>query len=111
MLGGAYGAAELVGCLGAEQWVNIETCHYYGPDINRYEYQVSIRVIVAQTGQVVAQGSVSGTSPRYCRQQEPYNLTTLSGNHVTLDDVRAWLQSVVVRKSNTPVEAAGRDPR
>jgi len=94
-VGRTYAAAQLVACVGAERRVAIETCLYYGPSITRYEYQIDIRIVVAQTGAVIRQGTVSGTAPRYCRQTEPYNLTVLSGNHVTITDLLSWLQSIV----------------
>ena len=89
------GSAELVGCVSPEQQVSIETCLYNGPSITRYIYRVDVRLIAAQTGQVITSTPLTGSFPRECRFQEPYNLTVLSGGHVSLDQLREWLRPYV----------------
>jgi uncharacterized protein YraI len=94
-VGNALGVTQLVACLGDEQEVVAETCPYFGPDIVRYIYQIDVRLIVAQTGQQIANTTLTGNFPRECRSSEPYNLTRLAGSRVTLNHLRDWLQPYV----------------
>ena len=95
-VGRNLGAAQLVGCVSAQTQNSIETCFYnIGPNIVRYEYSVSVRVINAQTGQVIGATTLSGSPPRNCRNQEPISLAYLYGGSVTLQQVRDFLQPFV----------------
>jgi uncharacterized protein YraI len=94
-VGSTPGSAELIACVGEQQRINIQTCPYYGPSIDRYHYVVNVRLISAQTGQQIANTSLTGADPRECRSQEPYNLTVLDGSPVSYDQLHSWLQPFV----------------
>ena len=93
--GANLASAQLVACLSPEQSVEIQTCSYYGPSIVRYAYQIDVRLIAAQSGQVIATTALRGNDPRECRNQEPYNLVRLDGSRVSFDQLRTWLQPYV----------------
>jgi hypothetical protein len=87
--------AQLVACVGEQEERSIEVCHYNGPDITRYVYQVSVRIVAAQTGVTVATETFAGDRPRECRQTEDYDLTRLEGSDVSYGDIRSWMSTYV----------------
>lgn len=91
----SVGEAQLVACVGEETERSIEVCRYNGPDITRYRYQVVVQVYDAATGTLRGEATISGSSPRACRQTEPYDLTVLRGDHVSFSDVQEWLSDYV----------------
>ena len=84
--------SELVACLEDEQEVRIELCLYNGPNIERFQYQRTIRLRSAKTGWIVATGTIKGDPPRYCRQSEAWSLVRLEGDHTTVNDAIDWLE-------------------
>jgi len=87
--------AQLVACLGEQEERSIEVCQYNGPDITRYIYQVSVRIVAAQTGVTVATETIAGDRPRECRSSEDYDLTRLEGSDVSYGDVQSWMSAYV----------------
>ena len=63
----SLGVVELVACVGKSEKVLIETCNYEsGGKIKRYQYQVTIQLIAASTGQLLKSITVQGSPPEYC---------------------------------------------
>lgn len=87
--------AQLVACVGEQEEQSIEVCHYNGPDITRYVYRVSVRIVAAQTGATVATEAFVGDPPRKCRQSEDYDLTRLEGPDVSYEDISSWIGDYV----------------
>ena len=69
--------AELVACI-AQQSNLIETCPYYGPDINRYETVMTVRVVTARRGGLVTSFQLTA-QPRACRSTELMSTVRLDG--------------------------------
>ena len=88
-------AAQLVACVEEEQERSIEVCPYNGPDITRYRYEVSLRLVEARTGVEVASTVLRGNDPRECRQTEDYDLTRLAGDHISYSAAADWLRAHV----------------
>jgi len=82
---------ELVACVAPEEETRIQLCPYNGPDIERFRYQVTVRLRSASTGSVIATGTLQGDPPRECRYSEPYSLVRLEGTHVTYEQFADWL--------------------
>lgn len=76
-------------------WQKLQLCRYNGPDITRYRAVVTVSVISAYTGKVVATHTYKGSSPRACRSSEPYDLTRLEGGSPNLGPAVTWLRSLI----------------
>jgi hypothetical protein len=76
-------------------WKQLQVCRYYGPDITRYSEVVTLQVISAFTGKVVATRAFTGPAPRACAKQEPYDLTRLEGDAPDLGPAVTWLESLI----------------
>ena len=88
---------QLVVCVGEERDIKIETCEYMlGPNIERYQYSLHVKLREAKTGNAVAVTTLYGSPPRYCQYEEEYWLTRLEGSHVSFDQVEEWLSGYVV---------------
>jgi len=98
--------AQLVACVDAEQESSIEVCEYIGPDITRYRYEVSLRLVEAQTGAEVASTVLGGNDPRQCQQTEAYDLTRLAGDPVSFAAARDWMQAYVEGSAPSAVSPA-----
>lgn len=86
---------ELVVTIDDIDWRVIEVCAYDGPDITRYQGRQTVRVLAAADGRQIAERSFDGTSPRACRQQEPWSLVELFGDDPDVGDAAAWLRSLI----------------
>lgn len=100
-------AAQLVACVRPEQERSIEVCHYNGPDITRYRYEVTIRLVEARTGAEVASTVLVGSDPRECRSTEDYDLTRLAGDHISFSEAEDWLRDHVEMASVSVSAAPG----
>jgi hypothetical protein len=70
---------ELVACI-ARQSNLIETCPYWnGPDINRYETVMTVRLVTARHGRPVDTFQITA-QPRQCRSTEYMSTVRLDGN-------------------------------
>jgi len=56
----------------------IETCPYYGPDIDRYETVMTVRVVTARRGGPVTSFQLTA-QPRSCRSTELMSTARLDG--------------------------------
>lgn len=83
---------QLVGCLD-QQWVAIETCRYVGgPNITRYRGDLTVRLVQARTGTLVAAHTFQGPDPRECAPRAPVDLTSIYGDvDASFSEVKAWL--------------------
>jgi len=88
---------ELVACVKWPQRKKlIETCRYqFAASIERYRYEVKVRLIAAQTGKTLGTVTLTGASPRNCQQTERRGTTTLEGDHVSFQQVKKWLTPFV----------------
>jgi hypothetical protein len=87
---------ELVACVGKEEKVLMETCHYEsGGKVKRYQYQVTIQLVAASTGQVLKNIKVQG-SPEYCAVSVQGSAAgTIEGGYVLTADLTNALSSWV----------------
>lgn len=76
-------------------WQRIEVCRYYGPDITRYRAVVTVKVVSAATGKVVATRTYRGSAPRACRHTESYSLTVLRGPEPSLSPAIKWVNALI----------------
>ncbi len=90
---------QLVACESEEELV-IEVCTYDGPDITRFAYETTIRVVEALTGNLVAESSFQGSLPRACKETEVLELTELRGEHVSSQLLQEWLKDFVGEPGN-----------
>jgi hypothetical protein len=86
---------QLIAVIGSEEEVVIEVCPYDGPDITRFRYQRSIRLVEATTGIEVGSAVLAGSDPRECEMTEPWNLTRLEGERPTVEQAEEWLRPFV----------------
>jgi hypothetical protein len=86
---------QLVALIGPEEEVVIEVCPYNGPDITRFRYQHSIRLVEASTGIEVDSAVLTGSDPRECRATEAWSLERLEGERPTYEQVEEWLRPFV----------------
>jgi len=103
------GEAQLVACIGDERERILEVCPYNGPDITRYVYDITIRLVEARTGDLVTTTTLSGDPPRECRASEPYDLTRLEG-HIDYDQVLDWLRDYVEGTAVSTPSGGGAEP-
>jgi hypothetical protein len=84
---------ELVVVLSKDQKNLLGVQHYPNgaPPISRYQYDLSIRVVAAKTGQVLARNHFTST-PRNVRQTELWELTEI-GQPVSYTTVFNWVKS------------------
>ncbi|MBN1219232.1 MAG: hypothetical protein JXM69_09920 [Anaerolineae bacterium] len=95
----------LVLCLDAEREVMIESCPYYNVDdedketknvIERYVYERNLKLIVAQTGEVLADETLRGDEPDECLEQESFresqNVIKRKGDSISNGDLREWVR-------------------
>lgn len=87
---------QLVVCVREEREKAVQVCKYFGPDITRYQYYLSVTLMEAKTGNTVAATTLYGSLPRACLYTEDYWLTRLAGSHVSFDQLREWLHGHVV---------------
>lgn len=86
------GTTELVACLEKEEEKLIQTCQYIGgPSVRRYQYELTIRLVAAQTGETIETHTLRGGSPPQCELTEHRAVTRLSGSHVQFEAVQNWL--------------------
>lgn len=90
-------AAQLVACASRQMDNVIQECLYNGPSIFRHLYAINVRVVVAQTGQVLGTTTITGTPPRECRHTEPWSLVRLDGGSVTFAQLQQWLAPFVTQ--------------
>jgi len=92
----SIGTTELVVCLGEKEERILEVCRYIQwSDITRYGYGRTIRLMAAQTGDLIATSTFSGSPPRECRGQELPSVKTLRGDDVQFYQVETWLSPFV----------------
>lgn len=82
---------QLVACVSEESERLIEECPYDGPNIFRYVYERRVNLYNAQTGQRIANTTLTGADPRNCLDTEPWDLVRLAGPSVDLVQLRDWL--------------------
>lgn len=94
--------AQLVACVGSDRRELVETCRYFNvatgapvDPVRRFSRSVSVRVVTARTGKIVAQ-RVFSSAPEHCSFQVfgAYD-ETLVGDAITFDTLRNWLQGYV----------------
>jgi hypothetical protein len=94
---------QLVAVLGFEEEVVIEVCPYTPPpDVTRYRYQRSIRLVEAVSGVTLDSAVLTGADPRQCAPTEAVSLTRLDGEPVSFDQVEAWLSPWVADTAMEP---------
>ena len=87
---------ELIVCVGEKELYTIEICRYVGgSDIARYGYKREIKLIAAQTNEVIALETFSGEPPRKCKLHELPTVTKLYGDDVGFYHVENWLSAYV----------------
>lgn len=91
---------ELLVSVTVEPDVSIEVCEYHtaagpAPSITRYVRERTVQVHDAGTGELVAERSFRGSTPRQCGSNEPYNLTELFGDPPDLTEAVGWLTDLV----------------
>jgi len=86
---------ELVAYVGTEQCNAVQTCPYNGPSITRYQYQLDITLYNAQSGTLIAQGTIKGKAPAPCPYSAPYSQTAIHGEHVEFSQIENWLKDYV----------------
>jgi hypothetical protein len=95
----------LVVCLGREREVLIESCPYHDVEdkdektdnvIERYAYERDVKLIVAQTGEVLVEEVLRGAEPNECLETESFKesetLITRKGNSISNGDLREWVR-------------------
>lgn len=82
-------------------WEVIQICQYNvggvsADPITRYQAVVTVQVLAASDGSVVAERSFIGSEPRACRDSEPVDLTELRGELPDLaGEAVAWLEGII----------------
>jgi hypothetical protein len=87
-------ATQLVGCIGQQQTNEVEYCQYTGGhSITRYQYSQDVRMVAAQTGEVVGNATLWGSSPRDCYDTEYFSSSSKSlyGNMIPSDQIIGWM--------------------
>jgi hypothetical protein len=108
MLATTAGEVVLVLCLGEEKEVLIESCPYYNVNdenqevenlIERYVYERSVKLIVAQTGEVLAEEVLRGEEPGECLDQEAFresqDVIERKGSTISSGELREWVRRVL----------------
>ena len=89
---------QLVVSIVKEDKILVETCSYLlGSSIERYQYQMQLRVFAAATGEVVAEHLIQGTPPEECPSSAPKYRTVIEGDHVSFSDLQLWLEENIVK--------------
>lgn len=87
---------ELVLCIYPEKERVIEICEYMvGSNIKRYNYEVTIHLRSAYTGEIIERTVLEGDNPRDCKLTEDWNTTSLHGSHVSFNQVKIWARRYV----------------
>ncbi len=87
---------QIVACLGDQTVDNIETCYYHdGSQIMRYQHKLPIRLIEANSGRLVAEGTIWGPGPRECGDSEAWGTAEINSDPVTAQDIQDWLRPYV----------------
>lgn len=108
MLATTAGEVSLVLCLGEEEEVLIESCPYYSVDdeeqaienvIERYVHERSAKLIVAQTGEVLADEVIQGEEPDECLDEEAFregqDIIERRGSEISNGELREWVMQVL----------------
>ncbi|MCB2209492.1 HEAT repeat domain-containing protein [bacterium] len=89
---------ELVLCMGAEEKKVVQICQYYysgsgatAPNITRYRFEETLELFRAQSGVRLGSTTLRGDNPGYCPYQTSSSMTSIYGDHVTLDQYTDWL--------------------
>jgi hypothetical protein len=108
MLATTAGEVALVLCLGEEKEVLLESCPYYSVDdeeqaienvIERYVRERSAKLIVAQTGEVLADDVIQGEEPDECLDEEAFregqDVIERKGDEISSGELREWILQVL----------------
>jgi uncharacterized protein YjbI with pentapeptide repeats len=83
---------DLVACVGKQEKVGVQTCHYTGGStVNRYRYEVKIRLLEAATGRQVAEETIQGSDPDSCPSTVQHGGATITGKKVSDSNISDWL--------------------
>ncbi len=98
----------LVLCLGREREVLIESCPYHNVKdedektdnvIERYAYERDLKLIVAQTGEVLAEEVLRGAEPNECLETESFKegetLIKRKGTSISNGNLREWVRQFI----------------
>ena len=95
-LAGTISDVELVGCI-SEQGSIIETCSYLPNGLaDRYQYNTTIRLVAAKSGEEILNLILPGTPPVACPSSMSFDLlsperASIFGGHVTFPEVQGNL--------------------
>jgi hypothetical protein len=105
MLATKANEVTLVLCLGREREVLIESCPYHNVSdqnqetdhvIERYAYERDLKLVVAQTGKVLAEETLQGDKPNECLEKESFKegdtLVKRKGTSLSNGDLREWVR-------------------
>jgi hypothetical protein len=105
MLATKANEVTLVLCLGREREVLIESCPYHKVKdqngetdhvIERYMYERDLKLVVAQTGEVLADEKLQGSAPNECLEKESFKegdaVVKRKGTSISNGDLREWVR-------------------
>jgi hypothetical protein len=108
MLAAKAGEVTLVLCLGREREVLIESCPYHKVKdtdgktdnvIERYAYERDLKLVVAQTGEVLAEEALRGPEPDKCLETQSFKegetLIKRKGTSISNGDLREWVRQFI----------------
>ena len=84
---------ELVGCFHESQRL-IETCHYTGATVERFQYQVWVTLLDAKNGKVIIHQRFEGSEPGKCLSVVSGS-GEIMGSKVEWTEIGTWLQRYV----------------
>lgn len=104
---GSLSAVQVALCLDWPEEVLIERCPYTknGDDpesvagvVERYQFEQRLRLVTAQTGEVIAETTLQGSAPRACLDSEAFRrgqeTITVTGDEVNNATIQAWVSGV-----------------
>jgi hypothetical protein len=96
---------ELVLCLSEQEEVLLERCPYGSLNeenveieniVERYQYSQELRLVEAQTGNLLAEETLTGKPPRECLDEEVFrsgqDTLTVKGEEVSNSQIKDWLE-------------------
>lgn len=106
-LAASVSETQVVFCFGDQEKTLLERCPY-GDDnsdkpthvVERYQYELAIKLFEAKTGILIAEKTLLGKPPRECLDEEVFpegsDTLTVDGEKVSDADIQVWLRSFII---------------
>jgi hypothetical protein len=106
-LAASVSETQVVFCMGDQDKALLERCPYIVDNsdqpthiVERYQYELAIKLVEAKTGILIAEETLVGKAPRECLDEETFlegsETVAVDGDKVSDADIQAWLRQYII---------------